>query len=183
MNRKSKKSNKTNKKKSSANFQKPNNNVNVNTINTINRDNNNDHLSAEKKRLESELLRESSLITQAGLATAAFSFSSTALFTVWRVGITTIKNVPKGVIHICIGIITSLLLFSMYFSINALLQSKYKNYREDYSRLKNSNDRRYENIRISIILWRIAFFLVFLVIVFLFLTYYYLPGKIRFLIN
>ena len=48
-----------------------------------------------------ELQREGTLITQAGLITAVFSFSTTALFTVWQVGLAELERIPDMWIHLC----------------------------------------------------------------------------------
>lgn len=138
--------------------------------------------------LESEFQREASLISQAGFMTAAFSFSTTALFSVWQIGLDYVDTVPKGIIHICVATITLFLLFCILFSVKALAQGKSarKSLEEegDYKtglthKLKESNNKRYKNIYRAIISWYTALAFVFLAIAFLALYYYILPGKIN----
>ena len=69
-----------------------------------------------------ELNRENTLVSQSGLTTAIFSFFSTALFTVWQIGIAELERVPDYQIHLSMGIITFFLLLSMLFSVLALFQ-------------------------------------------------------------
>lgn len=67
-----------------------------------------------------ELQREGTLITQAGLITAVFSFSTTALFAVWQVGLAELERIPDMWIHLCMGFITFLLLLSMFAAVTCL---------------------------------------------------------------
>jgi hypothetical protein len=142
---------------------------------------------AGQKKLEYELQRESSLINQAGFMTAAFSFSTTALFSAWQIGLEHVDTVPNGVVHICVGLISIFLLLCILFSVKALLQSKTirislekkGSVSFDYlQQLHDSNNQRYNNIHISIIFWYFSFIFVFLVIAFLALYYYIIPGKL-----
>jgi len=124
-----------------------------------------------------ELQREFSLITQAGFMTAAFSFSTTALFAVWQMGVNTVDTVPKGVLHLSIGVILFFLLICILFSTLALLQSKELDYYNDPIKLKKSNERRYKKIKISIMFWIISWVLVIFTVLFLALYYYVIPGN------
>lgn len=126
--------------------------------------------------LQDELRYEASLIQQASFMTAAFSFSSNALFAVWKMGVEQVKTVPKGVMHICIGSITIFLLFSVLFSVRALLHSYPFNMRYNVEELRASNKKRYRLIKWATTSWGCAFVLVFVIVAFLAIHYYILAG-------
>lgn len=121
-----------------------------------------------------EINRENTLVSQAGLITAVFSFSTTALFTVWQVGLDELDAIPDVAIHIAMGVITFLLLLSMLFAVLALYQiidtSKIKP--DNIDVIKNNNNVMVRRIKASIrlFLWALAF--VFLVAIVFGLCFY-----------
>ena len=124
--------------------------------------------------IKTEIKYEATLISQASFMAAAFAFSTTSLFAVWRMGIDNIKTIPNKYIHFDIGLITLFLLLSVFFSVKALMPSKADNYREDISIFKQANKKRSKCIKCAIRFWFIAAGLVFLsVIVFLCVFYFF----------
>lgn len=127
-----------------------------------------------------ELNRENTLVSQSGLVTAIFSFSTTALFTVWELGINELEQIPDYLVHLSIGTITFFLLISMLFSVLALFQitnTKKQKISIDY--IKNNNNRMVRLIKVSIIFFVIALFLVFASAILLGTYYYLLPSLHR----
>ena len=125
--------------------------------------------------IETEIKYEATLISQASFMAAAFAFSTTSLFAVWRMVIEHIKSIPNHYVHFDIGLITFFLLLSVFFSVYALIPSKADNYRDTISTFKQANKLRAKRIKYAIWFWFIAGGLVFLsVITFLFL-FYFLP--------
>lgn len=123
-----------------------------------------------------ELNRENTLVSQAGLITAVFSFSTTALFTVWEIGIAELDRIPDWLVHVVIGIVTSPLLLSMLFSVLALFQiinTEKKPISIKYIKVKNN--RMVKLIKISIIFFILALLLVFVSAICLGIIYYLLP--------
>lgn len=117
-------------------------------------------------REEYEIRREDTLVTQAGLMMAVFSFSTTALFTVWQVGLQYISRVPEWIMHLGIGIITSFLLVSILFSVLALFRPKrdfeHGNILADVGAIAKSNRNKAIMIKLSIIFFIVALSLVFI---------------------
>lgn len=144
------------------------------------RTNQNEEIDEEKRKLEIEHNRENSLNTQAGFMTAAFSFSTTALFTVWQIGLNYIKSVPNNAIHLSVGIVTLFLLLSMLSSISALLHSRDKTYHEQLASIIKSNDKKYKRIRRAIVFWYIALFFVFFSVIYVAYVFYVYPGNIKY---
>ena len=113
---------------------------------------------------EYELNRENTLVSQAGLITAVFSFSTTALFTVWQIGLDELEKIPDAVIHVVMGVISIFLLLSMGSAVLALSKiintSKTKDITIEY--IKDNNNKMVCLIQKSIKLFLTALFVVFI---------------------
>lgn len=124
-----------------------------------------------------ELNRENTLVSQSGLITAVFSFSTTALFTVWELGLNELERIPDYLIHLSIGIITFFLLLSMLFAVLALSKiintQKTPKISVDY--IKVNNNKMVVRIKISIAFFMIALLTVFVSAISLGMVYYFLP--------
>lgn len=124
-----------------------------------------------------ELNRENTLVSQSGLITAVFSFSTTALFTVWELGLNELERIPDYLIHLSIGIITFFLLLSMLFAVLAL--SKIINIQKtpkiSIEYIKVNNNKMVTRIKISIAFFMIALLTVFVSAISLGIIYYFLP--------
>ena len=123
-----------------------------------------------------ELQREGTLITQAGLITAVFSFSTTALFAVWQVGLAELERIPDMWIHLCMGFITFFLLLSMLESVIGLLKAIKINIKKEVviSNIKDNNDKIAKHLKRAICLFIAAIAFVFIV-AFVLGTIYYFP--------
>lgn len=126
--------------------------------------------------LDYEVQREGTLITQAGLITAVFSFSTTALFTVWQVGLAELERIPDMWIHLCMGFITFFLLLSMLESVIGLLKAIKINIKKEVviSNIKDNNDKIAKHLKRAICLFIAAIAFVFIV-AFVLGTIYYFP--------
>ncbi len=124
-----------------------------------------------------ELNRENTLVSQSGLITAIFSFSTTALFTVWELGLNELERIPDYLIHLSIGIVTFFLLLSMLFSVLALAKiiNTQKIQKISIEYIKANNNKMVVRIKISIIFFMIALFTVFVSAISLGIVYYLLP--------
>lgn len=133
----------------------------------------------KKSRIDDqyELNRENTLVSQSGLITAVFSFSTTALFTVWELGLNELERIPDYLIHLSIGIITFFLLLSMLFAVLALSKiintQKTPKISVDY--IKVNNNKMVVRIKISIAFFMIALLTVFVSAISLGMVYYFLP--------
>lgn len=134
---------------------------------------------SSEKRLESldsyELQREGTLVTQAGLITAVFSFSTTALFTVWQIGLAELDRIPDMWIHLCMGIITFFLLLSMLEAVRGLYIAIYTNGKKEISTLKiqDNNNKIVRHLRKAIRFFMHSIIAVFIGAIFLGTKYYF----------
>ncbi len=124
-----------------------------------------------------ELNRENTLVSQSGLITAVFSFSTTALFTVWELGLNELERIPDYLIHLSIGIITFFLLLSMLFAVLALSKiiNTQKTPKISIEYIKVNNNKMVTRIKISIAFFMIALLTVFVSAISLGIIYYFLP--------
>lgn len=138
-----------------------------------------EQLSIEKTNFsldKYELQRESTLVTQAGLVTAVFSFSTSALFTVWQVGLAELERIPDIWIHFCIGIITFFLLLSIWAAVKGLylaINTDDKSENISISDIRKNNNAIVKNIKRAIVYFMIAISLVFLCAITLGVVYYF----------
>lgn len=124
-----------------------------------------------------ELNRENTLVSQSGLITAVFSFSTTALFTVWELGLNELERIPDYLIHLSLGIITFFLLLSMLFAVLALSKiiNTQKTPKISIEYIKVNNNKMVTRIKISIAFFMIALLTVFVSAISLGIIYYFLP--------
>lgn len=117
--------------------------------------------NSQKKSMETyELSRENLLVTQAGLQTAIYSFSTSALFTAWRMLIDHFVQIPKRWVHFIVGLVTLFLLLSLLFSVTALFLTPNTRKKEiTYEIIKNNNNRRVIRLKTSLSFFFVAIFI------------------------
>ena len=122
-----------------------------------------------------ELQREGTLITQAGLITAVFSFSTTALFAVWQVGLAELERIPDMWVHLCMGFITFLLLLSMFAAVTCLHKAINTNRKKglSISDIRKNNNSIVKRIKIAVYLFEFSMLSVFVCAIALGVKYYF----------
>ena len=151
-----------------------------NTLDDYINTNKEDKMAQKKLNEQYELNRENTLVSQAGLITAVFSFSTTALFTVWELVLSELEQIPDYLVHLAIGTITFFLLLSMLFAVMALckLINTNKKTKLTVEYIKKNNNKMVNCIKISILFFLIALMLVFLSAIAVG-AYYYIPVLIK----
>ena len=117
---------------------------------------------SQKKSLETyEISRESTLITQAGLQSALFSFLTSAVFTAWPMGIEYFTRIPKRWFHFLAGVVTFCLVLSLLGSVLALFFTPSTRKKEiTYEIIKKNN-----NCRVTLLKGSLAFFVISILII------------------